>query len=84
MIFYGWQSLKDRVLMDNGLQRKKGVVCKKPASIRGFHKGKMQGSESLSGDDSDGSFTPKKSKKIQGRCSARTNVGFYWWKKTAE
>ena len=63
MIFYGWQSLKDRVLMINGLKRKKGVVCKKSVSIRGFHKGKIRGSEGLSGDDSDGSFTPKKSKK---------------------
>ena len=41
MIFYGWQSLKDHVLMENGLQRKKGVVCKKSVSIRGFHTGKM-------------------------------------------
>ena len=63
MIFYGWQSLKDRVLMINGLKRKKGVVYKKSVSIQGFHKGKMWGSEGLSGDDSDGSFTPKKSKK---------------------
>ena len=53
MIFYGWQSLKDHVLMINGLKRKKGVVYKKSVSIRGFHKGKMRGSEGLSGDDSD-------------------------------
>ena len=63
MIFYGWQSLKDRVLMVNGLKRKKGVVYKKSVSIRGFHKGKMRGSEGLSGNDGDGSFTLKKSKK---------------------
>ena len=63
MIFYAWQSLKDCALMENGLQRKKGVVCKKSVSIRGFHKGKIRGSEGLSGDDNDKSFTLKKSKK---------------------
>ena len=63
MIFYGWQSLKDCVLMEDDLVGKKGVIHKKSVSTWGHHKGKVQDSKSLSADDSDGSFTPKRQKK---------------------